>query len=214
MKPSFTEYNAIVADACQILAIAEIQYGDLDGVHNNQLRAQFCRTLRISLGNSILEAGKQFQGKLAEPHIIEEKIIHQLKTPLSELGKKLPSLVKELRQVADSRQGQSFLAQILFSEANGHDAFGIQRLYNNLVLLAEQERKSRERSYGFGAPRLIANIFMQPYRAIECEWRANLKLAELIAARIDQTAAMNANGRIIPDTHPGLLNSNPAVLSG
>ncbi|TAH36513.1 MAG: hypothetical protein EYC62_02390 [Alphaproteobacteria bacterium] len=207
MKPGFIEYNTVTADACQILAIAEIQYEDSAGAQCNIVRSQQCRTLRITLGNIILETGRQFQTDSGDSHQLEEAAIAKLKSPLMELIKKLPSLIAEMKIAADSGRGFGYLAKVLFCENADWSLYNINRLQNNLALLVHQERDPSVRPRGYNSNRIVTNIFMQPQSAIECESRANVKLAELIAARIEQTMALAASGQTIPETHPGLLSA-------
>ncbi len=208
MKPGFIEYNTVTADACQILAIAEIQYEDTAGAQCNIIRSQQCRTLRITLGNIILETGRQFQTDSGDSHQLEESAIGKLKSPLMELIKKLPGLISEMKIAADSNKGAGYLAKVLFCESSDWSLYNIHRLQNNLALLVHQERDPSVRPHGYNSNRIVTNIFMQPQSAIECENRANIKLGELIAARMEQTMAMAAAGQAIPETHPGLLSVN------
>ncbi len=207
MKPGFIEYNTVVADACQILAIAEIQYADPLGVQHNTVRGQQCRTLRITLGSIVLETGREFGIRPADAHAIEESSITKLKPPLTELSKRLPDLVQEMKMAAYSGKGCSSLAKILFSESADWGLYNITRLQTNLALLAYQERESDVRPRGYNSNRIVTNIFMQPQSAVECESRANIKLIEMIASRVEQTSALAVTGNGGDEKHPGLLTA-------
>ncbi len=190
MKPSFFEYNNIAADACQILAVAEIQYSDENSPYHNAIRAQQCRTLRVTLGGIILEAGQQLQNNAGSIQEIEEKAIESLKMPLSELIKKMPVINAEMKVAANGNARISFLAKPLFSDKTEWGVFNIFRLQSNLALLVAQERELAPRPYNYATGKIVTNIFMQPYSAEECETRANKKLAEMIWNRKRQSMDM------------------------
>jgi len=205
MKPSFAEYNSIASDACQILAIAEIQYGDLSGAVCNELRAQQCRTLRLSLGAAILDVGHQLQNKSVGGSQMEESAIAKLKPALNEIYKKISDITSEMRQAVASKKSKSFLAEVLFSEKSDFSVYNLQRLQTNLSLLLHQEKEVSDRSYSYNGIRLATNIFMQPLNAVECETKANQKLSDFIAARVEQTV------RIESQSHAALAEA-PATV--
>ena len=199
MKPGFTEYNTVGADACQILAIAEIQYLDPNGLISDEIRAQQCRSLRIALGAVILESTQMFHSKTLDAAAIEEQSIIKLYSPFLGLVKKLPQISSDMKSIATSQRGIGALAAVLFRDDNHWGIYNITRLQTNLAILLHQEKDILPRPISQNGGRVVTNLFMQPYHAIECEDRANVKLAEFIAARINQMSQIESKNRHASD---------------